>query len=113
MARPSRISSRLSFSSESKAPPCGTRPPVTPVPAPATVTGTDAFDARSRKAITSASLSGVTISSASPRNPEASSTSTRLHLEDHGHDQGPALRLLGNVPLQIRADLFLHHAPVS
>src|SRR3989442_15875588 len=109
MARPSRISSRLSFSSESKAPPCGTRPPVTPVPAPATVTGTPAFNARSRKAITSASLAGVTISSASPRNPDASSTSTRLHLEDHRHDQRTARGLLGDVALQIGAYLFLHH----
>src|SRR5262249_28915123 len=48
----------------------------------------------------------------SPRNPEASSTSTRLYLENHWHDQGTALRLLGNVALQIGANLFLHHAPI-
>src|SRR6266436_2143414 len=113
MALPLRISKLLTFSSESNAPPCGTRPPVTPVPAPEMVTGVADFDARCRKAMASASLAGVTISSAWPRNPDASSTSTRLDLEDHRHDQGAARGLFGDEALQIGADLFLHHTPVA
>src|SRR5258708_1204614 len=113
MALPWRISKRLNFFSESNAPPCGTRPPVTPVPAPEMVTGVADFDALRRKAMASASLAGVTISSASPRNPEASSTRTRLDFKNHRHDRGAARGLFGDEAFQIGADLFLHYAPVA
>src|SRR5260370_3208762 len=107
------MSSRLSLSTDNSAPASGTLPPVTPVPAPAIVTGVADSEARRRNAIPAASSRGATISSAWPWNPEASSTRTTLHLEDHGHDQRAALGLLGDVALQIGADFLLHHAPIA
>src|SRR5205809_4528214 len=36
-----------------------------------------------------------------------------LNLQYHRHDQRPSRRLLLNEPLQVRADLFFHDAPVG
>ena len=67
IAWPSLTSRRVSLSSEITHPPKGTRAPVTPVPAPATVTGISAALASRSASHTPASSSGMINRSAWPR----------------------------------------------
>ena len=65
---------RFRASRESTVPPNGTRPPVTPVPPPETVTGVRLADDSARNFATSSESAGITTACAfPPNNPEASS----------------------------------------